>query len=375
MIHGEHEEFLPEKMNLLPTPSIPPKGAFSITSPTSSTPGIMERQTEAYLRNGVLQEPAEKATQKVLQAIIREHSPTKNVPPSSPLLTRSSKRVDQDLRLEGGSHIMYPHHNKQSPKRTMKKIEPRSFKSPSSKSKKNYRNAFLLPKSKEPKGFFSSSHRFGPKAAYEPPETKDYFEKTNLSYKKSPRGQVSNNGVRRPEDERDGDMTLTLFEERQDPDRHNLPVRTAQTVSTAKKYRQHRHPRIMEQELIKYEKQNALLMEALREARQEAIIANEKLSQTETKLSRSTEKVNTLLILVKDILNRWVQKESDFDYDGLKGIDEILNKSNEKIFEVEDEDLVASSQNIIESYVEDSSSINTKIDEQLKSIEALLEEK
>ena len=116
-------------------------------------------------------------------------------------------------------------------------------------------------------------------------------------------------------------------------------------------------------------------MEALREARQEAIIANEKLSQTETKLSRSTEKVNTLLILVKDILNRWVQKESDFDYDGLKGIDEILNKSNEKIFEVEDEDLVASSQNIIESYVEDSSSINTKIDEQLKSIEALLEEK
>ena len=42
---------------------------------------------------------------------------------------------------------------------------------------------------------------------------------------------------------------------------------------------------------------------------------------------------------------------------------------------MEDEDLVASSQNIIESYVEDSSSINTKIDEQLKSIEALLEEK
>ena len=131
----------------------------------------------------------------------------------------------------------------------------------------------------------------------------------------------------------------------------------------------------MEQELLKYEKQNALLMEALKEARREIVITNEKLGQTETKLSRSTEKVNTLLILVKDILNRWVQKESGFDYDGLKGIDEILNKSKEKVFEVEDEDFLGSSQNIIESYVEDSSSINTKIDEQLKSIEALLEEK
>lgn len=234
---------------------------------------------------------------------------------------------------------------------------------------------FFCQNPKNRRVFFSSSHRFGPKAAYEPPETKDYLDKTNISYKKSPRRKVSNDGVRRPEDERNGDMTLTLFEERQDPDRHNIPVRTAQTVLTAKKYRQHRHPRTMEQELLKYEKQNALLTEALREARQEAMIANEKLSQTETKLSRSTEKINTLLILVKDILNRWVQKESDFDYDGLKGIDQILNKSSEKIFEVEDEDVVASSQNIIESYVEDSSSINTKIDEQLKSIEALLEEK
>ena len=232
-----------------------------------------------------------------------------------------------------------------------------------------------MPKSKEPTGFCSSSHRFGPKAAYEPPETKDYFEKTNINYTKSPRRQVTNVGVRRPEDERDGDTTLTLFEERQDLTgiiylcgRHRL-------CRQQKKHRQYRHPRTMEQELLKYEKQNALLMEALKEARREIVITNEKLGQTETKLSRSTEKVNTLLILVKDILNRWVQKESGFDYDGLKGIDEILNKSKEKVFEVEDEDFVGSSQNIIESYVEDSSSINTKIDEQLKSIEALLEEK
>ena len=173
MIHDRHEEFLPEEMNLFPSPSIPPKGAFSITSPSSSMPDFMEPPMEAYLRNGVPQEPVDKATQKVLQAIIREHSPTKGVPPSSPLLSRSSKRVDQDFRLEGGGHIMYPQHNKQSPKRAMKKLEPRSLKSPSSKSKKTYRNALFLPKSKEPTGFCSSSHRFGPKAAYEPPETKD----------------------------------------------------------------------------------------------------------------------------------------------------------------------------------------------------------
>lgn len=153
MIHGK-QEFLPETMNLFPSPSIPPKGAFSITSPASSAPDIMERPMEADARNGVPQEATEKAAQKVVQAIIREHSPTKNVPPSSPLLSRSSKRVDQDLRLEGGGHIMYPYHSKQSSKRTMKKIEPRLLKSPTSKSKKNYRNAFFLPKSKEPKGFF-----------------------------------------------------------------------------------------------------------------------------------------------------------------------------------------------------------------------------
>ena len=233
---------------------------------------------------------------------------------------------------------------------------------------------FFLPKSKEPKGFFSSSHRFGPKAAYEPPETKDYLEKTNINYKKSPRRQVTNVGVRQPANDRDGDMTLTLFEERQDPDRHNIPVRTAQTVLTAKKERQHRHPRVMEQELLKYEKQNALLMEALGAARQEVALANERHSQIQTKLSRSTEKINTLLILLKDIVNRWVQKESGFDYEGLKGIDEILNRNKEKVLDVDNEDLIASSQNTIESYVEDSNTINVKIDEQLKSIEALLEE-
>lgn len=370
MIGDKHGEHVPEKMNLFPTPAIPPKGAFSISSPSSSR---MELQTEEDSRN--------RSTQKAVQAIIREHKPTAQMPPSSPLLRQSSKRVDQDFSLQHNGHTIYPHHNKQSSKRTtvdlasrIKKLEPRSLKSPSSTSKRNYRNALFLPKSKEPKGFSSSSHRFGPKAAYEPPETKDYLEKTNINYKKSPRRQVTNVGVRQPANDRDGDMTLTLFEERQDPDRHNIPVRTAQTVLTAKKERQHRHPRVMEQELLKYEKQNALLMEALGAARQEVALANERLSQTQTKLSRSTEKINTLLILLKDIVNRWVQKESGFDYEGLKGIDEILNRNKEKVLDVDDEDLIASSQNTIESYVQDSNTINVKIDEQLKSIEALLEE-
>ena len=128
---------------------------------------------------------------------------------------------------------MYPQHNKQSPKRAMKKLEPRSLKSPSSKSKKTYRNALFLPKSKEPTGFCSSSHRFGPKAAYEPPETKDYFEKKPTLITLNRREDRLLTLVL--DDQKMSVMgTTTYFEERQDPDRNNIPVRTAQTVSTAR---------------------------------------------------------------------------------------------------------------------------------------------
>ena len=65
----------------------------------------------------------------------------------------------------------------------------------------------------------------------------------------------------------------------------------------------------MEDELIKYEKQNALLTKALGNARRELVVTKEKLSKSEAKLTKSNEKVNTLLVLV--ILHRWVQKQQN----------------------------------------------------------------
>ena len=95
-----------------------------------------------------------------------------------------------------------------------------------------------------------------PKSPLEPTPTqplKITIVKTNINYQQSPRRLLTNVGVRRPNEEREGDTTLTLYEARQDPDRHSIPVRTAQTVLTAEKKRQYRHPRNMEDELIKYQ--------------------------------------------------------------------------------------------------------------------------
>ena len=360
--HGAH---VPEKINLMPTPVIPPKGAFSIANHSANNNNNNNNQ--------MMQSPSQsrhemEKVQQQMAAIIRENSP------------HSNKNVEKGEG--GGSHMVYPYHNKTSPRRgtlnlqsRMNKLEPKSLKSPSSTSRKNYRNALFLPKSKEPTGFLRSSNRFGAKPAYEPPETKDYIVKTNINYQQSPRRLLTNVGVRRPNEEREDDTTLTLYEERQDPDRHSIPVRTAQTVLTAEKKRQYRHPRNMEDELIKYEKQNALLTKALGNARRELVVTKEKLSKSEAKLSKSNEKVNTLLVLVQDILHRWVQKQQNSNSENDdNGISSLLN-NNEKIFQLNEDDLLSSSSNVIQSYVDDNNNINSAIDDKLKSIEALLYEK
>eukprot|EP00943_MAST-04B_sp_MAST-4B-sp1_P009904 g9904.t1 len=382
-------------MNLTPTPIIPQRGAFSIASHTKP-PSTNERnviQTPTQVKHAM------EKVQREMAAIIRDNSPSSAtiIPPNSPLTSSkyNKKRIgDKDnknnINVEkGGSHMVYPYHNKVSPRRItlnlqsrMKKLEMKALKKPSSASTKNYRNAMLVPKSKEPTGFLRSSNRFGAKAAYEPPETLDFVKSTNINYHQSPKRIQTNVGVRRPGDARKGDMTLTLYEERQDPDRHNIPVRTAQTVLTAEKKRQFRHPRIMEAELIKYEKQNALLTEALGQVRRELVVTKEKLNKSEANLSKSNEKVNTLLVLVQDVLHRWVEKQNndsgskkvnddDFDVDDISGI----LKNNEKMFQLGEEDLLESSDSVIQSYVDGNNKLNSTIDNKLKSIEALLYEK
>ena len=62
---------------------------------------------------------------------------------------------------------------------------------------------------------------------------------------------------------------LSLYEKRNNPDRQSVPVRTAQTVQTAPRERQYRHPREMEERLIIIERRNAELREALKVSRRE----------------------------------------------------------------------------------------------------------
>ena len=50
-------------------------------------------------------------------------------------------------------------------------------------------------------------------------------------------------------------------------------------------------------------------------------------------------------------------------------------RENEKIFQLNEDDLLSSSSNVIQSYVDDNNNINSAIDDKLKSIEALLYEK
>ena len=243
----------------------------------------------------------------------RVRSPlTQAIPPqgafsisSSPLISGKNKPSSpgSPVRMGNSEALMYSH-GSVSPKHSAKKLakmwgySKQGFKR---QAVKHYKNAMLTPKSKEPTGFLRSSNRFGPNREYKAP-TNEEIASTSIRVRSPNSPSLS----RSPEFSTAAlSNELSLYEKRNNPDRQSVPVRTAHTVQTAPRERQYRHPRDMEQRLIVVEKRNAELSEALKVTRNELFETREKLEGSEKRLIYARKKESTLLVLVKDVLNRW----------------------------------------------------------------------
>ena len=286
----------------------------------------------------------------------------------------------QTLNKNGLSQVYS--HSLKSPKHSSKKMENMRGKNQGATSTKGfkkdavkyYKNAMLTPKSKEPSGFMRSSPRFGHDSSpiYSAPATQDYVKATTKLDKRkaSPEHAMLSATYLQERHEKHMSKELSLYEQRNSPDRQTVEVRTAQTVLTAPRERQYRHPREMEQKLIILEKRNSELRVALRETRLELKETKVALDNTQTSLENSKKKEQTLLILVQEVLSKWAKKKPGLQsFANQMTPTKISAKLNavmgERASDERDSEAVSSAN-------EKGRGIHDQIDEKIDTIEALL---